>query len=652
MAISQMTKLMIISHRTEASALLEELQRAGICQILNAEEAMVSKAWPELVTAGDRPRETEELFNRLTKTCSFLKNYAEASKGFVSVLAPKAVIEERLYEETVSSGELIDTLEEAEQAEGKIENLKTDIENLSGVLEQLEPWRGLEISLEELRELETSKCLTGLLPNQKFEHVKEQLEKIEVIIEVVGSYRSQLACLVVCRKEAVAEAQKLLRAGDFESVSFESMTGTISDSIKETNDKLSEKRRQLEGQYEKAVVLARDLLRLEILCDHYRNLLSKQLTENYSPATEQTVIFEGWCRVKDLKRLGKITASFAASSLQRVEPGEGEEIPVEIDNNKTIQPFESITRLYGMPSPTSVDPTVFLAPFFAIFFGLCLTDAGYGVVLSIILLWLIRKIQGDKKMLWMFFVCAILSIGGGIITGGWFGDAVQSFIPQADKLRKSLILFDPMEKPMVFFGISLGLGYIQIMFGLFVALFHHLRNKNVTAAICDKLTWLVMLNSLILFGLSKGSIIPEYLSKIFGITAIVPALVILLFSERQGPWAGRIGMGVFNLFCTVFYVGDILSYVRIMALGMVTGGFGMAVNILAKLASGAPYIGWFLGLLIFVGMHLFNLGISVLGSFVHSMRLQFVEFFPKFFEGGGRQFQPLAKEFKHIRLNK
>ena len=111
-------------------------------------------------------------------------------------------------------------------------------------------------------------------------------------------------------------------------------------------------------------------------------------------------------------------------------------------------------------------------------------------------------------------------------------------------------------------------------------------------------------------------------------------------------------MGVFNLFCTVFYVGDVLSYVRIMALGMVTGGFGMAVNILVKLVSGAPYVGWFLGLLVFVGMHSFNLAMSVLGSFVHSMRLQFVEFFPKFFEGGGRQFQPLSKEFKYIHFNK
>ena len=111
-------------------------------------------------------------------------------------------------------------------------------------------------------------------------------------------------------------------------------------------------------------------------------------------------------------------------------------------------------------------------------------------------------------------------------------------------------------------------------------------------------------------------------------------------------------MGVFNLFCTVFYLGDVLSYVRIMALGMVTGGFGLAVNIIVKLVADVPYVGWLLGALVFVGGHLFNIALSTLGSFVHSMRLQFVEFFPKFFVGGGKQFSPLTKKYDYIHFNK
>ena len=139
MAISQMAKVMIVSHRTQASQLLEALQRDGICQILNAEEAMVSKDWPELGTAAERPRETEELLNQLTKSIAFLKDYAESPKGLASVLAPRTVIDEREYNNVVSDEEILEIVEQCEQTERTIEKLKTESENLCGTLAELEP---------------------------------------------------------------------------------------------------------------------------------------------------------------------------------------------------------------------------------------------------------------------------------------------------------------------------------------------------------------------------------------------------------------------------------------------------------------------------------------------------------------------------------
>ncbi|MCK4959608.1 MAG: V-type ATP synthase subunit I, partial [Planctomycetes bacterium] len=163
-------------------------------------------------------------------------------------------------------------------------------------------------------------------------------------------------------------------------------------------------------------------------------------------------------------------------------------------------------------------------------------------------------------------------------------------------------------------------------------------------------TWLVWLNSLAVFGLAKAGVLPAFLGPIFGVIAAVPAVGILLFSEREGGWGARIGMGFYNVFSTVFYVGDVLSYIRLMALGMVTGGFGMAINQITIQAKEWPYIGWLLALLIFAGGHLFNIANSALGSFVHSMRLQFVEFFTKFIVGGGKQFEPLEKKYRHIKV--
>jgi V/A-type H+-transporting ATPase subunit I len=377
--------------------------------------------------------------------------------------------------------------------------------------------------------------------------------------------------------------------------------------------------------------------------------LNREQTRSTAPATEQTVVLEGWVKKDNLPRLQKLVSGFGASSLNTVEPAEDEEIPVEIENKNYIRPFEVITRLYGMPQHFEVDPTVFLAPFFALFFALCLTDAGYGLVIIALMAFFIKKVQGDKKLLWMLGICSAATVVAGALTGGWFGDAIQQFVPRLKPLREKMMLFDPFEKPMIFFGLALALGYVQIMAGLMIGFVHNLRRKQYIAGLCDQLTLLVMLNSIAIFAASKVEVLPIEIGKFFGILAIIPAAIILLFSHREGGWAGRIGMGAYNLFSTIFYVGDVLSYIRLMALGMVTAGLAMAINVMAGLVLDIPYgIGVVAMILVLVGGHGFNIAINALGAFVHTLRLQYAEFFPKFFVGGGRAFEPLSKKYKHI----
>jgi V/A-type H+-transporting ATPase subunit I len=216
-----------------------------------------------------------------------------------------------------------------------------------------------------------------------------------------------------------------------------------------------------------------------------------------------------------------------------------------------------------------------------------------------------------------------------------------------------MIWFDPLEKPMMFFGLSLALGYVQILAGLVIAFFHNLKRNDYAAAVFDQLTWLVMLNSAVIFGAGKMGAVQGEVGGIFGKVALVPAIMILLFSERQGSWAGRLGMGAYNLFSAIFYMGDVLSYLRLMALGMVTAGLAMAINVIAGITFKIPYgIGIVLAIIVLVGGHGFNLAISGLSAFVHTLRLQYVEFFPKFLVGGGKLFSPLSKEYKHIYVEK
>ena len=657
MAISRMEKILIVTHHSEATELLETLQHHGICQILNAEKAMVTKDWPELHVAAKKPKETEDLVGRLSRSIDFLKKHSIAKTSMLDALAPRAVIDDTKYKQVISNRETLGVLEQTEKCCETIEELESELEHATILLGTLLPWQNLATPLEELNSLEQTSCITGLISDKLFEDVKRKADELGVILETVGKTDHLYACLIVCLKEKTVDAQKMVRAADFENVSFESMTGTVAELIAPQREKILKISNQLAAEKEKAAKLSQQTTELGILYDHNNNLASREQTQAAVPATEQTIILEGWTRHRDYKRLEEIVAKFSASSVSTIETAEDEEVPVEIENRNFLRPFEVVTRLYGMPQYFEVDPTAFLAPFFALFFALCLTDAGYGLIIIGLCAFLIKKMQGDKKFMWMLLGCSVLTIGAGAMTGGWFGDGAQrlssafgwTWLAEA---RESMMWFDPMVEPMIFFNLSLILGYIHIMVGLIIAFVHNLSGKRFVVAICDQLTWLVMLNAIVLklfgteFGLSPES------AAIFGKIAMVPAAAIVIFSQRHGPWAGRIAMGCYNLFSTIFYMGDVLSYLRLMALGMVTGGLAMAFNVMATTVSEKGTVtGYIMMVVILIGGHVFNTLISGLSAFVHTIRLQFVEFFPKFLEGGGIQFKPLEKEYKHIYIS-
>jgi len=652
MAVAQMAKVIVVCHHSEARDLLEALQQDGICHILNAKQATVSQDLPELITEAERPKDIERLLVRLEKSINFLRTFEAPAKGLAAVLAPRTVVEENTYNRVVSDEQIFRIVQQAEQIETTVEKLEKENEHITATLNYLKPWQKLESPVDQIGPFDRTISLAAMIPTQNIEQLNYGLAELGAAVQLAGTTGSKTACIIVSLNENLVDVQKLLRQVDFEQVSFEGMTGTAAELIKQNTEEMSRIQNRLSARRNQAASLAENLLNIEILYDHYTNLLSREKTRTDAPATQQTVLLEGWVKKDDMSRLEETVSKFKASSLHRLEPAEDESVPVEIENKNIIKPFEVITRLYGMPRHFEVDPTVFLAPFFAVFFGLCLTDAGYGLVILAISVYFIRRMQGDKKLMWMLTICSIATVVAGALMGGWFGDAVQKFIPSLEPLRQKMMWFDPMKYPLRFFTLSLILGYIQIMAGLLIAFIYDLKRKLYIAALCDKLTWLIMLNSIVAFVLAKTGRLPGQLSSLFGYTALLSAAVIFLFSQRQGTWPARLGIGFYNLFSALFYVGDVLSYLRLMALGLVTAGLAMAVNQMAELAYKLPFVGFIAAILILVIGHPINLGINALGAFVHTLRLQYAEFFPKFFVGGGLPFKPLGKNYKHIYIKK
>ena len=653
MAIASMQKVMIVAHRSQVTELLQALQDIGVVQILDAERAMVTIEWPELMVEMRRHRDLEESIDRLDKAIAFLKPYA--GKDQTSLFAPLVEVDHSTYQAVTSDEASEAILRRVETVSESMEKRAAESENLTVSLEKLLPWEKLTIPVEELSDLSSSTTFVGQIADQHFAEAQEKLTALGAAIEVVNDASRIKACIIACLNESAVDVNKALRSVDFEAAALEGLTGTVSENIakiRARQEQIVAEQRDLQKQ---AAELAKDRLKLQILFDHHQNLHGRIHTESSAPATDHAVFLEGWVRTRDYDKLEKLVHTFDAADLAKIEPAEDEEIPVEIDNGPMAEPFETVTRLYGMPASFDVDPTAFLAPFFALFFGICLTDAAYGLIMVAFLWWLNRKIKGGSKFVMMLIFCSITTVVAGALTGGWCGDAVQKFFPRLNGLREALMWFDPLEKPMYFFNISLGLGYLQIITGVFLGFWHKMKRGETTAAIFDHLSWFIWLNSLAVFGLAKAGMFGEkmaWLGTLAGVIAIVPALMIILFSEREGNWGARIGMGIYNVFSTVFYVGDVLSYIRLMALGMVTAGFGMAINEIVKTVMEGGVLGWILGALIFIGGHVFNIANSALGSFVHSMRLQFVEFFTKFLAGGGKQFDPLKQSYHYIDIKK
>jgi V/A-type H+/Na+-transporting ATPase subunit I len=429
-------------------------------------------------------------------------------------------------------------------------------------------------------------------------------------------------------------------------------------SAEEMKLKDAELKKRIEENQAKRVQLSQELPKLMLARNYLTWLNQKQGVREAMQETRSTVTLFGWI-AKNLfepleKKLHKLSP---ATALIEVEPKSGEHAPVQLKNPKWMEPFESVTNLYGLPQASEIDPTPLLAPFFILFFGLCLTDAGYGFTLALIMgIYLLVTKKGIKeaKLWWLLFFGGIFTFLVSIPFGGWFGLTpvqMQALIPQfvvdtngdgvADLFKGQIWNLGATPGINFFRNLSLALGIIHLSFGIFLAGFVKWRNGEKAAAF-----WVDWTTLILFVAVGAYFFVPAEMKQ-NSLYAIYASAALVFWGKGHGsklylrPLSGA--LGVLNLAMSM--LSNTLSYLRLLALGLVTGALALAVNLVAsQMSAMLPiFIGIPVAILIYVLGHTMNLALNTLGAFIHSGRLQFVEFFGNFFEGGGRPFTPFKR---------
>lgn len=378
---------------------------------------------------------------------------------------------------------------------------------------------------------------------------------------------------------------------------------------------------------------ASDLLRAELARSLSEADFSRASLSADAGVEDQVRILQGWVPADREAQVAKAAEAKSVVTLAEDPTGE-DDVPIELTNSAFSRLFEPISKMFALPTYVELDLTAFFAPFFTLFFGLCLGDGGYGLVIMIACLIARAKVKKEVKplaTLGFIFGCATLVVG--CLTSNFFGVSLFEAFPP---LKQYTVFTDPQQ----LFTLSLAIGLVQILFGMCVQVANRWRQHGFMTAL-PTIGWIIIILSLL--GMAGKDMVGEGVANIAQYTALVGIALILFFNDLKANIFLRVGKGVWELYNITGIFGDLLSYVRLFALGLSGGVLGIVVNQLAGQLLGIPVLGIILYALFLLVGHTGVLLLSALGAFVHPMRLTFVEFYKNAgFTGGGRAYKPLA----------
>lgn len=666
MAMLHMQRISIYGLKKDRKAILEMLQRRGVVEIKDADiqDDVFNKTDVSNIKAG-----LERNISTAKDAVEIITHYVNEKKPLLSFLNGKKIITvedyngfRQRYDDTIK------TANEILAKSKEIAELKAEIQKLEIQTEMLAPWTSLDIPLN-FSDTRFTKSFIGTLPKLwTMESLYEALAAyMPLNIDIISSSKEQTCIFVMCKKEKADGVYDLLRSLEF------SLPGTASDKapaeqIRDIEKLIAEHRKKIAQAEARIVELAKykeDLLFLE---DYDRMRADKYEVIGQLAQSRNLFILTGYIAERDSKAMEEELGKKYMTAVELEEPSKKEDVPVLLKNNGFARPLEWVVESFSLPGKGEIDPTMVMALFYYLLFGIIMADAGYGALITVVCAVLLIKY--GKKMeasmnnfLTMFLYCGISTIFWGMIFGSYFGDLIDTIAVSFFGATNTPILpplwFVPMNEPMRMLAFSMGLGLIHLLTGLVMKAYQLFRQKDYKAIFYDAASWFVLVVSCTLILLSMDMIksilgvtfvIPKAIVKISEVAAILAAIIIVATNGRESrnPFK-RFLKGLYALYGISGYLSDVLSYSRLLALGLASGVICSVVNKIAGMVSGAP-LGFLWFVLIVVAGHLLNFAIGILGAYVHTNRLQYVEFFGKFYEGGGRAFHPFNMNTKYFKV--
>lgn len=667
MAILPMQKLTVCALKKDRKAILETLQRLGTVEVTNISE---NNEDIKKIDTFNMCSIFEKSKILAQNALEILEKYVPENKAFFdSICGQNEISKENYYIFADETEEIMRVASEIVRLEKLIIDQKAEIVRLKTQAETLSEWKHLDVSMDFSGTRKT-RVFIGTLPGNFSElDIKTALAKAlpdedRYTLEVLSQSTEQTCIFVLSHADASEVTLATLRENGFAWPSF-SANEVPSLKIDGLLQQICELEKQILISEKEIKSYKGQRNAIKFMVDYHTMRAQKYNVISKLGYTEKTFVLSGFVPQKCEKKLERTLIEKFDVAMEFSTPDESDEVPVALQNNGFAEPVEGILESYSLPGKGEVDPTSVMAIFYYILFGMMLSDAAYGLIIvaacGLVLAKYKNMKSGLKKSLKMFLYCGISTTFWGILFGSYFGDVIDvvSSTFFNTPLTVPALWFVPLKEPMRMLAFSFGIGIIHLFAGLFMQLFELVQAGKIKDAIYDVVSWYLLVGGLVVYMLSVpmicnmlvlNFILPAVVGKVGAALAGVGTLLILLTAGRESknPFK-RFLKGLYGLYGVTGYLSDILSYSRLLALGLATGVIAQVFNKMGTMAGNGP-VGIALFVVVFLVGHTMNLAINLLGAYVHTNRLQFVEFFGKFYVGGGRKFSPFFANTKYFKV--